>query len=286
MKNNGNYVKKLLLLLFILLSNTGIASGPSAKRVIRVAVIDTGFDFKSTWKNAGKDSDGVALKRPKLCKEGHKDFTNTGIQDNHGHGTHVAGIIAKFAVDANYCLIIIKYYDSATVSSDNLSHTIKAFEYLSTLDVDMVNYSGGGLEFSMPEYRSIKKLLDNGVIFVAAAGNEKTKTDYKIFKIDEKNRKIYYNNTSTGQIVDRQPSGYYPADYDPRIIVVSNSKLDKNLGEMVVAPSSNHGDAINFQEKGTNVLSILPNNQRGYMTGTSQAAPTRLGKMLKMWNTK
>jgi hypothetical protein len=49
-------------------------------RFVKVAVIDTGFDFASTW---DKDS------TPILCDEGHKSFIGDD-KDNHGHGTSLS----------------------------------------------------------------------------------------------------------------------------------------------------------------------------------------------------
>jgi subtilisin family serine protease len=286
MKNSGN-MKKTLTLLLLLMSVTGIAQSPYNQRVIKVAVIDTGFDFNSDWNKVGADQDGVKLIKPKLCKEGHKDFTNTGIVDRHGHGTHVAGIIAKFAQNANYCLVIIKYYDPTRQEGvSNLESSIKALQYANQIGVDVVNYSGGGLEFSLEEYKAVKKLLDKGTIFVAAAGNESTVTDYKLFKMDLTSGKKYFINTKTGDITSDYVASYYPAGYDPRIISVGNSTFNHKTKKVETAKTSNRGDAINFEENGTNVISILPNNKKGYMTGTSQSAPTKLGKMLKIWNQK
>ena len=48
-------------------------------------------------------------------------------------------------------------------------------------------------------------------------------------------------------------------------------------------PSSNYGDAFLHFENGYRVLSILPNNRYGYMTGTSQSTAIRTGKIVKEW---
>jgi subtilisin family serine protease len=268
-------------------------------KTIKIAVIDTGFDFDSSWNNAPKDADGKQLRKPKLCNEGHKDFTGKGMQDNIGHGTHVAGVIAKFAEDADYCIVILKIFESQKSSTKTMGFSVAALKYASTLDIDIVNYSGGGDTFSIEEYLAVKKLLDKGVVFVAAAGNEKTVNNYKILKIDIQyshkvegkeqvvfNYKPYFINTTTGEISNTEQSGYYPADYDSRVISVANVYLDETSKNWKFSPSSNRGDSVNFKEKGTDVLSIIPRNSVGYMTGTSQAAPTRVGKMIKMWGSK
>ena len=300
---------KSFFIIIVLLASSSLAN-PTAvakpayvkpvytNKTIKVAVIDTGFDFQSKWKNLIADKDGVQLRQPNLCNEGHKDFSGSDLIDRVGHGTHVAGIIAKFAENADYCLVIIKFFDPSVKNSNNLKNSAAALKYAYSLGVDIINYSGGGTEFSLDEYLIVKKLLERGTVFVAAAGNEKSVNDYKVLRVDINHNhdasdnqaiydyKIYFINTVSGKIINKAPTMYYPADYDSRIISVGNKYLNQFTKVMEVSPSSNRGDAINFKEKGTAILSILPNNSVGYMTGTSQASPTRVGKMLKMWNNK
>ena len=109
-------------------------------KTIRVAVIDTGLDFKSNWADIKNkyDTDGYLLRAPKLCKTGHTDFTHEGFFDKSGHGTHVAGIIAKFAENSNYCLIILKYFQASSPWS-NMSRSNEAFRKAIELKVDMIN---------------------------------------------------------------------------------------------------------------------------------------------------
>ena len=198
-----------------------------------IAVIDTGFDY--TYK-----------KDVKLCKTGHKSFV-PGIEstdDDHGHGTHIAGLIAKNA-KTDYCLMILKYYSPKVRGSNNLLQTIQAFRWAIDNDVDMINYSGGGLEPSETEKELILEALDKNIVIVAAAGNEGS---------------------------DFRKQGFYPAMYDKRIIVVGNLAMKK--GKVIRAPSSNYGDEVDVQVFGTNVESL-----NGKMTGTSQATAIVTGRI-------
>lgn len=234
-------------------ADVGWARLPRPVKKIVVAVIDTGISTE-------------LLKGNSYCEDGHKDFTGTGLQDTHGHGTHISGIIDQYAknyiftkgkapkdidkLHENYCQIIIKYYDPKAVKSDNLKNTIESFRWAIDHKVDVINYSGGGLEFSKEEKAVVEEALDKGIKVVAAAGNEKSDIDkYK----------------------------YYPAMYDKRIYIVGNI-----VGESrVIAASSNRGKSINTWEIGTNVLSRLPNNSYGYMTGTSQSTAIKSGKLVR-----
>lgn len=294
---------RFLFLIFSLLlptiASTGSGENQYNEDTIKVAVIDTGFDFQSNWKKYNhmqQDGDGNLLVKPKLCNHGHKDFTGTGLEDNHGHGTHVAGIIGKYARGANYCLVIIKYHDkNAKVSGEtNLKNTVKALNYARKLGVDIINYSGGGKSFDIMEYLSVRKILNRGILLIAAAGNDSLTVDHHVLKVDIKFKyvgknetvvhkfKPYFINKKTSEIsTDLPESMYYPAAYDPRIIAVESVDRDGKY-----AKSSNKGAAFAFKELGVNVISLLPDNSIGRMTGTSQATPTRTGKIIKMMDRK
>lgn len=272
-------IKYFLIVLFIF---TAQFFNKSYAKPIIVAVVDTGFDFNSNWSDKQRDSEGRVVTKPKLCASGHKDFTNTGIEDTSGHGTHVAGIIGKFAENSNYCLVIIKVYDKK-IKKNQMDITNKGISYAIDIQVDIINYSMGGEGFDLGEYLTFKKALSKGIIVVAAAGNDKMKLNHYILKVGvskaARSVNLYFIHHKTSQVTTKKPSVYYPAAYDPRIISVANIT---NLGNL--NPKSNYGDIVLHKEIGTHVYSILPNNSYGYMTGTSMSAPTKTGKIIKLWN--
>lgn len=232
-------------------------------RIIKVAVIDTGLS-KELF------DDGS------ICKTGHKDFTGSGLEDRHGHGTHISGIIDQYAknfflmkngngadlkkIKIDYCQIIIKYFDPKAVNQDNLKNTVNSLRWAIDQKVDIINYSGGGTEFSKEERDLILEALDKGIKVVAAAGNERSNID---------------------------KHKYYPAMYDKRIYIVGNLVKDivnrkpTSTRDSDIASSSNWGESVNTWELGTNVLSRLPDQSFGYMTGTSQATAVKSGKLVR-----
>lgn len=253
MKRNLQLKVILLILACSQIANADAGWARITKK-IKVAVIDTGIDEK-------------LLKGNSYCDDGHKDFTGEGIKDNHGHGTHISGIVDQYAknhifkpgkspseidkLQENYCQIIIKYYDPKAYRQDNLKNTIKSFKWAIEQGVQIINYSGGGTEFSKEEKAVVLEALNKGIIIVAAAGNERSDID---------------------------KHKYYPAMYDKRIHIVGN--LVK-LQPREVASSSNTGQSITDWEIGTNVLSRLPNMSYGFMTGTSQATAIKTGKLVR-----
>jgi subtilisin family serine protease len=240
-------MKKLFVLLLL-------TSSISFAKTVRIAVIDTGFDFKSDW--ATIVDLHPFLRKPKLCPTGHKDFTGKGIQDNHGHGTHIAGIIAQYANNADYCLIILKFFNKAGNSQEPLLTEIEALKEAIKLNVDVINFSGGGGGHSKEECSVVKYALDKKITMIAAAGNE------------SKN-------------INKHP--YFPAMCDSRVKTVANITKNNQYSKTSNFTDFRPHSKFLFREKGEKVQSIMPNNTIGYMTGTSQATAIRTGKLVKNW---
>ena len=219
----------------------------SNAKTIKVAVVDTGFDFKGTWQPNRDDVPST----PILCNTGHKDFTGKGLNDDHGHGTHIAGLVGHYAGKSDYCLVIYKYYDTKGSDVNNLLNTIKSFKAAIDEGVDIINYSGGGIKRSDQECAVLKQALDKGIRVVVAAGNESSNLDFLPF---------------------------YPALCDSRIIVVEATQTD---GGRFSLSNYTKGKYHTVKELGKNVLSILPGSQWGYMSGTSQATAIHSGKIVK-----
>jgi hypothetical protein len=239
----------LLTLLFGLTQNAHSVglSGKCVKRQIRIAVIDTGFGYSGIKKDT------------KLCGIGHTDFSkdhnfiymrplsNLIPKDTVGHGTNIVGIIENYAKKSNvdYCIVILKFYSKDQTDKQNLKASIAAIQFATELKADFINYSGGGPSENAEEGRAVRKFLDQGGKFIAAAGND-------------------------GEEIGTGDTDFYPAMYDKRIVVVGN--LDK-YG--VRSKTSNYGRFVNRWEMGEDVT--------GYgikLSGTSQATAVATGKIL------
>jgi thermitase len=183
---------------------------------------------------------------------------NGSLKDNHGHGTHIAGIVGAeggnnigiSGVAPKISLIIAKYYDPQAPANNNLVNTIRAIRYCTLVGATIINYSGGGLEPSEKEKEAIRDAKDQygrPILFIAAAGNERSNSDVK---------------------------KYYPADYDlPNIISVTAVDSNKQ-----VLDSSNYGEmSVDIAAPGKQIYSTLPGGAYGFMTGTSQATAVVTG---------
>ncbi|HMN69585.1 MAG TPA: S8 family peptidase, partial [Bdellovibrionales bacterium] len=180
---------------------------------------------------------------------------NNKLDDDHGHGTHIAGIIGAeggngigiSGVSPKVSLMALKYYDAKGSDVNNLVNTVKAINYAVDKNCNIINYSGGGIAPSPEEKTAIERAMKKGILFVAAAGNERSNSDIR---------------------------KYYPADYGlPNILSVTAIDRFKN-----VLPSSNYGEqTVDVAAPGNDIISTLPNGQYGFMTGTSQATAFATG---------
>lgn len=239
----------------------------TGSRDIVVAIVDTGIDplhpdiAQNLWRNPGEtglDSKGRDKATNGIDDDGNGfiddvhgwNFVhgNNFIQDNHGHGTHIAGIIGAeggngigiTGVAPKVSLMVLKYFDPKS-SSDNLINTIKAFDYAVKMNAHVINYSGGGLQYSRDEFLALKRAEQKGILVVAAAGNERSNSDF---------------------------NKYYPADYDLDNII-SVTALDPSLR---VLSSSNYGvKTVHIAAPGENIYSTWPGGGYQTQTGTSQA---------------
>ena len=233
-------------------------------RNIVVAVIDTGIDVNhpdlkaNIWKNPKEilgnniDDDGNGFVDDIHGWNFVKN--NNKVNDTHGHGTHIAGIIGAeggngiglSGVAPQVSLMALKYYSPNDNGKNNLNNTVKAIEYAVKNGAHIINYSGGGLEGNEKEKKAIQMAEAKGILFVAAAGNEKSNMDKK---------------------------KYYPASYQLKNIlpVTATDPFDK------VLKSSNWGKTVHKSAPGIDILSTLPGGKYGRMTGTSQATAVATG---------
>ena len=212
------------------------------KREIVVAVVDTGIDPIHPF-----------LENNIFVENGKVDLNNFGVDfskdkktkgtpiDQHGHGTHVSGIIKSIYPDVK--ILALKYYNPTASGLDNLNSTVEALKYAVDNNVDVINYSGGGPEAASEELRVLKEAERKGILVVAAAGNEES-------NIDDKKK------------------AYYPASYGLKNIITVTAHDE----DLKILSSSNYGKtSVDIFAPGYRIKSSLQNGRAGYLTGTSQA---------------
>jgi len=198
---------------------------------IRVAILDTGIDL-----NHPDLQDNVKgyinLIRP------HKSGN-----DNNGHGTHVAGIVA--AVDNDIGVIgtgpDISLYAVKILNKKGigwLSDLIDALSWCINNNMQVINMSFGSPDDNQSFYEAIIKVNQAGIVQVASAGNEG--------EVD-------------GEIM-------YPAKY-PETIAVSAIDRHSNF-----ASFSSYGPEIDLAAPGVNIKSTYKKHSYKKLDGTSMSA--------------
>ncbi|MBN1392625.1 MAG: S8 family serine peptidase, partial [Sedimentisphaerales bacterium] len=206
-----------------------------------VAVIDTGVDYNHRDLAGNIWSDGSG-------NHGY-DFVNNDNDpmDDHGHGTHCAGIIAARGNNnqdiAGVCwqakIMALKFLDSQGYGT--YANAVAAIEYAIDNGADVLSNSWGGDESAPALEEAFDDAYANGLINIAAASNEGTDTPM------------------------------YPAYYDS-VISVAATNSDEELIWF-----STYGDWVELAAPGVDILSLCASGTGSdytvVMSGTSMACP-------------
>lgn len=177
---------------------------------------------------------------------------NGNYVDKVGHGTFVAGLIIN-DVCKQVKLYSCTYYDPYDTTKNMWKKLIPCYERAYMEHMDFVNFSTDGEGPVDKEYILIKQILSNPKVkMIVAAGNH-------------------------GLNLGNPCWGSFPTCYQlDNLINVGNLNPDTSRHN-----KSNYG-TINMEwVMGTNVYSTLPNNQMGFMTGTSMSTAIYTNKLLK-----
>lgn len=220
-------------------------AGNKGKKSVIVAVIDTGADYKHKAL-ASNMIPGYDF------KENDSDPMDKTGSANPGHGTHCSGIIgANGIVDGGTIgmspeVSIMPVRFLGEDGSGDLDSGIKSIDYAIEKGASVISASWGA---TVPRNQAtalieaVKRADDKGVIFVAAAANDGS------------------NNDKTE---------VFPANANfPNSITVAAS------GSGDAKPSwSNYGKAtVHLASPGENIMSTLPGDKYGNLSGTSMATP-------------
>lgn len=216
------------------LSMIGLEQGweiDSGQENVLIAVLDTGVD---------REHQDLSER----LRAGFNAFDESdNVQDEHGHGTHVIGILGAVTnnrtgiagVTWNNSILPIKVLDSEGAGS--LYEVAAGIVWATDQGARVINLSLGDAHNSQVLYQAVRYAFERDVVLVAAAGND---------------------NVS-------QPM--YPAGYDEVLAVSAvNNQREKAI-------FSNFGPHIDVAAPGEHIPSTFPANQYVYMSGTSMACP-------------
>ena len=212
--------------------------------------ISTGSDVLIAVLDTGTDLDHPDL-ASKVRTDIDWDFANDDAvaDDDHGHGTHVSGIVAAATdndrgisgMDWEGMVLPLKVLLASGVGSD--SDLAEAIRYAADQGADVINMSlGGASDDGCPAY--VQAAVDyahaKGVVLVAAAGNH------------------------VGSDVNTEMC---PANCNHVLGVAATERDD------AVASYSNYGTHVSIAAPGSEIYSTIVGGQYGNKWGTSMATP-------------
>ncbi|MCB0212114.1 MAG: S8 family serine peptidase, partial [Anaerolineae bacterium] len=208
---------------------------------ITVAVVDTGIDLDHPDLQANLVSG--------------KSFVSgtSSPDDDAGHGTHVAGVVAGIAnnsgiigVAPKASLMPVKVLDSN--GSGSIYDVVDGIEWATDNGANVINMSLGSVSYSSILEDAVDYAHDRGVLIVAAGGNC--------------GDTFYFLNGCSYQ---DQP--VYPgADGD--VMAVASTDSNDNQSSF-----SNEGSYIEIAAPGSSIYSTYPSGTYATLSGTSMATP-------------
>lgn len=214
------------------------------KSSVVIAILDTGIDYTH------EDLAGKVIK-------GY-DFVNNDYDpmDDHGHGTHVAGIAAATANNGrgiagvcSGCSLLAMKVVSADGSGSN-AWIANGIANAANMGAQIINLSLGGMERSQTIELAVQQAVQRGVLIVAASGN------------------------------DGSSVPLYPAAFADVISVGATDRFGDH------ASFSNYGPTLEMAAPGQGIYSTLPGNSYEAWNGTSMACPhvAGLAGLLRSYN--
>ncbi|MBU7023254.1 MAG: S8 family peptidase [Theionarchaea archaeon] len=204
---------------------------------VKVAIVDTGIDMDHPDLVANIKGGFNAI-APKGRYKDPSDF-----DDDHGHGTHCAGIVAAVNNDIGVVgvapdawLYGVKVLSKS--GSGQTSDCIEGIQWCADNGMDVISMSWGSTTYDEALNDACQAAWDAGCVLVSSAGNNGVET----------------------------PDGY-PSAY-PSVMAISATDSSDNI-----ASWSNYGDEIELGAPGVSIYSTYKDGEYATMSGTSMACP-------------
>ncbi len=233
----------------------------TGRREVVIGVVDTGINYThqdlapQMWRNPGEiPGNGIDDDANGYIDDifGVNVINGSGDPfDDNGHGSHVSGTAAASGLDSGdhvgvaYDVRLMGLKFLGRNGRGDTSDAILAIDYAVEAGADILNNSWGGGGFSQALNDSIQAANDAGILFVVAAGNNRT---------------------------DINITPDFPSSYEiPNVISVAAINREGNISSF-----SNFGvTTVHLAAPGEEIFSCYIRSNRAYtfLEGTSMAAP-------------
>ncbi|MBR1488709.1 MAG: S8 family serine peptidase [Bacteroidales bacterium] len=216
---------------------------------VKIAIVDQGIDFSHG---------DIAANKYYLSYDAKSGTSPSIFTVGKSHGTHVAGIvgavgnnslqIAGVAYGGSIMGISHPLQVNGTISEELASGISWAWQH----NVDILNNSWGDQGGQC--YNNLHSVLLESSLQNALTNGRNGRGCVVVFAAG--------NYGASGAVMD------YPATFDDRILAVGSIGVTGYRSSF-----SGYGSKLDIVAPGENILSTLPGNQTGTMSGTSMAAP-------------
>lgn len=247
---------------------------PASRSDVLTMVIDTGVDYThqdlsaQMWRNPGEIAgNGVDDDNNGYVDDVYGiDTVNNDADpmDDHGHGTHCAGVIGATTNNADGMagIAVTKIAACKFLSArggGSISGALECMEYAVQIGAQITSNSWGGGGASNAFREALRAAEDAGMLFIAAAGNSNSDNDQR---------------------------PHYPSSYalDSVISVAATDNQDRRSSFSCYGRHS-----VDLGAPGSDILSTIPGRagrEGGYASwsGTSMATPQVAGVAALIWS--
>lgn len=209
---------------------------------VKIAILDSGIDYSESIN---------VVKRKNFMG----DEISPLYEDNTGHGTAIAGIIASNGENGTVKGInpYVEIYSARILDTENkasMSKVVESIYWAIEEDVDIINISFGTTQYSEILHNAIKEATAKGILVFAASGNQ---------------------GKSEESTVE------YPAAFEEVVAVGATNPA----GEM--AEMTSRGEELDILAPGINIHSIGWMDMEVICSGTSMAVPHAVGVASLLW---
>ena len=212
-----------------------------------------------------------------------KTKTVESLEDMNGHGTHVTGIIVKGLKKSHTKFKVIPFKNIDGEYSEETKKNLKEdmgieeiVDFAIENKIKILNISQTYPFYNETVFNALKKAGDNGILIIAAAGNQKINLSTM--------EKVYLMKKETKTDENKPQANSFPCAYKLDNIICVGNYLKVGSKNIIRVPESNFGETmIDVMSYGQDVESSCLMHSKCKMSGSSMSTPRVTVEVAKIW---